>query len=68
MTLFSILVWISRFSHIYDIIVCMLIVDQLFLIVMYVCLQQNVNSVEKALQKFVQPELLDIDNAYKCSR
>ena len=31
-------------------------------------LLQGVNSVEKALQKFVQPETLDIENAYKCAR
>lgn len=27
---------------------------------------KNANSVERALQKFVQPEILDVDNAYHC--
>ncbi|XP_067937262.1 ubiquitin carboxyl-terminal hydrolase 36-like [Watersipora subatra] len=29
---------------------------------------KGVNSVERGLQKFVQPEILDVDNAYRCSR
>lgn len=31
-------------------------------------IKQNVQSLEKALEKFIQPELLQNDNAYKCPR
>lgn len=31
-------------------------------------LLQGVNSVEKALQRFVHPDTLDTDNAYLCAR
>ncbi len=36
-------------------------------IVLYICFQ-NVQTVQKAFEKFVHPETLDTDNAYNCTR